>query len=80
MEREEARCQVLPCFWANVTFTEIGRILPSLIERDKGMFLVYSTSSKAYWVDNMKIETVIESINVVVDDEPFVHYVREIRP
>jgi hypothetical protein len=36
---------------------------------DKGMFLGYSTNSRAYRVFNKRTETMMESINVVVDDE-----------
>jgi hypothetical protein len=36
---------------------------------DEGIFLGYSTNSRAYRVFNKRIETVMESINVVVDDE-----------
>jgi transposase InsO family protein len=36
---------------------------------DEGIFLGYSTNSRAYRVFNKRTETVMESINVVVDDE-----------
>jgi hypothetical protein len=36
---------------------------------DEGIFLGYSTNSRAYRVFNKRIETVMESINVVIDDE-----------
>jgi hypothetical protein len=36
---------------------------------DRGIFLGYSTSSRAYRVFNKRTETVMESINVVIDDE-----------
>jgi hypothetical protein len=36
---------------------------------DKGIFLGYSTNSRAYRVFNKRIETIMESINVVIDDE-----------
>jgi len=36
---------------------------------DKGIFLGYSSNSRAYRVFNKRTETVMESINVVVDDE-----------
>jgi hypothetical protein len=36
---------------------------------DEGIFLGYSTNSRAYRVFNKRIETVMESINVIVDDE-----------
>ena len=35
---------------------------------DEGVFLGYSTNSKAYRVYNMRSQTVMESINVVIDD------------
>lgn len=37
---------------------------------DEGIFLGYSSSSRAYQVYNKKTETVMETINVVVDDSP----------
>jgi len=37
---------------------------------DEGIFLGYSTNSRAYRVFNSKIEIVMESINVVIDDVP----------
>jgi transposase InsO family protein len=37
---------------------------------DEGSFLDYSTNSRAYRVFNLKTETVMESINVVIDDVP----------
>jgi hypothetical protein len=37
---------------------------------DEGIFLGYSTNSRAYRVFNSKTETVMESINVVIDDVP----------
>jgi hypothetical protein len=36
---------------------------------DEGIFLGYSTNSRAYKIFNKRTETVMESINVVVDDE-----------
>jgi hypothetical protein len=36
---------------------------------DEGIFLGYSTNSRAYRVFNKRTETMMESINVVVDDE-----------
>jgi hypothetical protein len=36
---------------------------------DEGILLGYSTNSRAYRVCNKKTETVIESINVIIDDE-----------
>jgi hypothetical protein len=36
---------------------------------DEGLFLGYSTNSRAYRVYNKRTETMMESINVVVDDE-----------
>lgn len=36
---------------------------------DEGIFLGYSTNSRAYRVFNKRTETVMESINVIVDDE-----------
>ena len=35
---------------------------------DKGIFLGYSTSSRAYRVYNKRTKTVMESINVKIDD------------
>ena len=35
---------------------------------DKGIFLGYSTNSRAYRVYNKRTKTVMESINVVIDD------------
>ena len=35
---------------------------------DEGIFLGYSTTSQAYRVFNMRIKTVMESINVEIDD------------
>jgi len=37
---------------------------------DEGNFLGYSTNSRAYRVFNSKTKTVMESINVVIDDVP----------
>jgi hypothetical protein len=37
---------------------------------DEGIFLGYSTNSRAYRVFNLKTETVMESINVVIVDVP----------
>jgi len=37
---------------------------------DEGIFLGYSTNNRAYKVFNSKTETVMESINVVIDDVP----------
>jgi len=37
---------------------------------DEGIFLGYSTNSRAYRVYNSKTETVMESINMVIDDVP----------
>jgi hypothetical protein len=36
---------------------------------DEGIFLGYSTNSRAYRVFNKRTEIVMESINVIVDDE-----------
>ena len=38
---------------------------------DKGIFLGYSTSSKAYRVYNLKNKTVTESTNVVINNEQY---------
>ncbi|MCI19626.1 gag-pol polyprotein, partial [Trifolium medium] len=37
---------------------------------DEGMFLGYSTNNKAYRVYNSRTKTMMESINVVIDDTP----------
>jgi len=36
---------------------------------NEGIFLGYSTNSRAYWVFNKRIETVMESINVIIEDK-----------
>jgi hypothetical protein len=36
---------------------------------DEGIFLGYSTNSRGYRVFNKRTETVMESINVIIDDE-----------
>ena len=36
---------------------------------DKGFFLGYSTSSRAYRVYNLRTKTMMESANVVINDE-----------
>jgi hypothetical protein len=38
-------------------------------ESDEGIFMGYSTNSRAYMVYNTRTETVMESINVVIDDD-----------
>ena len=38
-------------------------------KRDKGYFLGYSSTSRAYRVYNLGIKTVMESSNVVINDE-----------
>lgn len=45
---------------------------------DEGIFLGYSTNSRAYRVYNTIIEIVMESINVVIDDEIGAHSKGEI--
>ena len=40
------------------------------LKSDEGIFLGYSTNSRAYMVFNSKTETVMESINVVIGDVP----------
>jgi hypothetical protein len=45
---------------------------------DEGIFLGYSTNSRAYRVYNTRTETVMESINVVIDDEIRAHSKGEI--
>jgi hypothetical protein len=44
----------------------LGKFDPKI---DEGIFLGYSTNSCAYRVFNKRTETVMESINVVIDDE-----------
>jgi hypothetical protein len=44
----------------------LGKFNP---KSDEGIFLGYSTNSRAYRVFNKRTETVMESINVVIDDE-----------
>jgi hypothetical protein len=39
------------------------------LKSDEGIFLGYSSTSRAYRVFNKRTETVMESINVVIDDE-----------
>jgi hypothetical protein len=39
------------------------------LKNDEGIFLGYSINSRAYRVFNKRTETVMESINVVIDDE-----------
>jgi hypothetical protein len=39
------------------------------LKSDEGIFLEYSSTSRAYRVFNKRTETVMESINVVIDDE-----------
>jgi hypothetical protein len=45
---------------------------------DEGIFLGYSTNNRAYRVYNTRTETVMESINVVIDDEIRAHSKGEI--
>jgi hypothetical protein len=45
---------------------------------DEGIFLGYSTNSRAYRVYNTRTETVMESINVVIDDDIRAHSKGEI--
>lgn len=44
---------------------------------DVAIFLDYSTTSLASWVYNTKIKTVMESVNVVIDDETTIDYLKE---
>jgi hypothetical protein len=56
----------------NATFFEtenLGKFDP---KSDEGIFLGYFTNSHAYKIFNKRIETVMESINVVIDDEEVV--------
>ena len=47
----------------------VGRILENFdAKSDEGIFLGYSTNSRAYKVFNKCTKTVMESINVVIDD------------
>jgi hypothetical protein len=53
----------------------LGKFNP---KSDEGIFLGYSTNSRAYRVYNTKTETVMESINVVIDDDIGAHSKGEI--
>ena len=46
----------------------IGRTLGNLAKSDEGIFLGYSTTSQAYRVFNKRTKTVMEFINVKIDD------------
>ena len=41
----------------------------NLAKSDKGYFLGYSSTNRAYRVYNLRTETVMESSNVVINDE-----------
>jgi hypothetical protein len=55
-----SKCYILRD-WKN-----LGKFDP---KSDEGIFLGYSTNSRAYRVFNKRTETVMETINVVIDDE-----------
>ena len=44
---------------------QLGKFQP---KSDKGVFLGYSLNSRAYRVYNLRTKTIMESINVVIDD------------
>ena len=53
-----------------VTSFETERIVKNLIQKvTKGFFLGYSTSSRAYRIYNLRTKTVMESVNMVINDE-----------
>jgi hypothetical protein len=56
----------------NATFFKIENLGKFDPKSDEGIFLGYSTNSFAHRVFNKRIETVMESINVVIDDEEVV--------
>ena len=37
-------------------------------QSDEGIFLGYSSTSKAYWVYNKRTKKVMETINIVIDE------------
>jgi hypothetical protein len=53
----------------------LGKLDP---KSDEGIFLGYFTNSRAYRVYNTRTETVMESINVVIDDDIRAHSKGEI--
>jgi hypothetical protein len=50
------------------------------VKSDVGIFLGYSTTSLVSWVYNSKTKTVIESVNVVIDDETTIDHLEEEEP
>ena len=69
LERKEAKGEILSSTWKQVLHSH-DRESPGKFDAksDEEIFLGYSTNSQAYRVYNKHTKTVMESINVVIDD------------
>ena len=69
MEWKEAKSEVLLSIWKQVLHSHDQENLGKFdAKSDEGIFLGYSTSSRAYRVYNKRTKTIMESINVKIDD------------
>jgi hypothetical protein len=69
MERKKANCEVFSCFWEQVLHLDCRDYRRKMVPKnDVGIFLGYSTNSRAYRVYNSRTQVVMESINVIIDD------------
>ena len=69
MERQEAKCELLPHFGSKCYILNDRDQLGKFdAKSDEGIFIGYALDSRAYKVFNLKTLSVMESSNVVCDD------------
>ena len=68
MERKEVECEVLQNLWKYLFYPQDRENAGKFdSQSDEGIFLGYSSTSKAYQVYNKRTMKVIEAVNVVID-------------
>ena len=61
--------QLFSCVWLYLLFLNNRKYLGKFqAKSDKGIFLGYSLNNRTYRIYNLHTKTIMESINVVVDD------------
>jgi hypothetical protein len=70
MERKTSKCEALQNFFESKCYIkrEDGRMGKFDSHADKGILVGYSSTKKAYKCYNLRLNTVVESINLTIDE------------
>jgi hypothetical protein len=70
MERKTGKCEAFQSIWKQMLFKrEDGKIRKFVSLVDKGILVGYSSKRKAYKCFSPRLNIIMESINVMIDDK-----------